>query len=141
MRRLMVTTALFAATLAGLANACAADKDDESPKVAATRKLLKTKISVDFKDALLRDVVTDIQDQIKEQANKKLSVLIDTKGGVSLNTKFTYKADKKPLEEVLDELLKKNDLGYIIVTKGAYPGALQIVKGKARGYPEKKEDK
>jgi hypothetical protein len=89
----------------------------------------------------LRDVVADIKDQIKDQTKKNLAVLIDTKGGVSLNTKFTYKADDKPLDEVLDELFKKNDLGYIIITRGTYEGALQIVKGNARGSPAGKEDK
>jgi hypothetical protein len=141
-RRLLVTTALFAATLAGLANACAANKDD-TPKAAATRKVLKTKVSVNFKDTPLRDIIEEIKDQVQDKAKKKLGVLVDTKNGVSQNTKFTYKADNKPLEEVLDEMLKKNDLGYIVISQknNAYDGNLRIVKGKARGYPEKKEDK
>ncbi|HTU89047.1 MAG TPA: hypothetical protein VMF69_03020, partial [Gemmataceae bacterium] len=58
------------------------------------------------------------------------------KGGVSNNTKFTYKAEDKPLEEVLDEMFKKNDLGYIVISQqgNAYDGTILIVKGKARGY-------
>src|SRR5262249_59237232 len=114
-------------------------QEKDTPKAANTRKLLKTKVSVDFKDTILKDVVDDIKDQVKDKTKKNLFVLTDTKGGVSLNTKFTYKADEKPLDEVLDEMFKKNDMGYIVVTKGTYDGALQIVKGKARGYPEKKD--
>ena len=110
----------------------AADEEKDSPKAAATRKLLKTKVSVDYKDTTLTDVIDDIKEQIKDKTKKTLSVLKDNKGGVSNNTKFTYKADDKPLEEVLDEMFKKNDMGYIVVTKGAYDGALMIVKGKAR---------
>jgi hypothetical protein len=137
-RRLMLTTSLFAACLMGFVNVCAADKDDDTPKAAATRKLLKTKVTVTFKDTPLSDVIDEIKDQIKEKTKKTLAVLKDNKGGVSNNTKFTYKADDKPLEELLDEMFKKNDLGYIVITKGTYDGALMIVKGKARGYPLKK---
>ena len=138
MRRLVLAAGLFAVCLAGFAPLSAAEEKD-TPRAAATRKLLKTKISVEYKDTILKDVVDDIKDQIQEKTKKKLFVVYDTKGGVSLNTKFTYKADDKPLEAVLDEMFKKNDMGYIIVQKGAYPGALEIVKGKARGNPEKKD--
>jgi hypothetical protein len=123
-----------------LANCGLAAEEKDSTKAAATRKLLKTKVSVDYKDTPLSDVIDDIKDQIKEKTKKTLAVLKDNKGGVSNNTKFTYKAEDKPLEEVLDEMFKKNDLGYIVITKGAYDGALMIVKGKARGYPVKKNE-
>jgi hypothetical protein len=137
MRRLVITAGLLAACLMCSFKLSAADEKD-SPKAAATRKLLKTKVSVDYKDTTLSDVIDDIKDQIKEKSKKNLFVLKDNKGGVSNNTKFTYKADNKPLDEVLDEMFKKNDLGYVVLTQGTYDGALMIVKGKARGYPEKK---
>jgi type II secretory pathway component GspD/PulD (secretin) len=141
MRRLVIAASLFAACLAGFASLYAADKDADSPKAAATRKLLKTKITVSFSDTPLSDVVDEIKDQVKEKTKKTMSVLKDNKGGVSNNTKFTYKADDKPLEEILDEMFKKNDLGYIVVSQkgSAYDGALKIVKGKARGYEPKKD--
>jgi hypothetical protein len=140
-RRLMLTTSVFAACLIGFASLYAADKGDDTPKAAKTRQALKTKISVDYKETTLRDIVDDLKDQVQEKAKIKLSVLIDNKGGVSNNTKFTYKADDKALEEVLDEMFKKNDLGYIVISQkgNAYDGALRIVKGKERGYPLKKE--
>jgi hypothetical protein len=139
MRRLVIAASLFAACLAGFVNLYAADDEKDTPKAAATRKLLKTKISVSFNDTTLSDVIDEIKDQIKEKTKKSIFVLKDNKGGVSNNTKFTYKADNKPLDEVLDEMFKKNDLGYIVVVKGAYDGALKIVKGKARGYEPKKD--
>jgi hypothetical protein len=143
MRRLVVSAGLFAACLAGLVNLSAADeeKTKDTPKAAAARKLLKTKVTLDYKDTVLRDIMEDIQGQIQDATKKKLSVIYDTKGGVSLNTKFTYKADNKPLDQVLDEMFKKNDLGYVVVSgrRDAYDGALKIVKGKARGYPIKKD--
>jgi hypothetical protein len=140
LRRLMLTASLFAVCLVGFVNGYPADNDD-TPKAAATRKLLKTRVTVSFKDTPLTDVLDEIKDQIKDKTRKSLAVLKDNKGGVSNNTKFTYKADDKPLEQVLDEMFKQNDLGYIVVTKGTYDGALMIVKGGARGYPAKKEDK
>jgi hypothetical protein len=40
-------------------------------------------------------------------------------------------------------MFKKNDLGDIVVSQqgNAYDGTLLIVRGKARGYPAKKDDK
>ena len=138
MRRLVVIASLFAAFFAVAVHLSAAE-DNDTPKASATRKLLKTKVSVDYKDTTLTDVIDDIKEQIKDKTKKNLFVLKDSKGGVSNNTKFTYKADDKPLEEVLDQMFRKNDLGYVVLIKGTYDGAVMIVKGKARGYPEKKE--
>ena len=139
MRRVVITASLFAACLASFVDLSAADEEKDTPKAAATRKLLKTKVTVDYNDTILSDVIDDIKEQIKEKAKKTLFVLKDNKGGVSNNTKFTFKANNKPLEEVLDEMFKKNDMGYVVVTKGTYDGALMIVKGNARGYPLKKD--
>jgi hypothetical protein len=142
-RRLMLTASLFAACLMGLVNLYAADKDDDTPKAAATRKLLKTKVTVNFKDTPLKDIIEEIQDQVQDKTKKKLGVRVDNKGGVSNNTKFTYKADNQPLDEVLDKMFKKNDLGYLVISQrnNAYDGTLFIVKGGARGYPPKKDEK
>jgi hypothetical protein len=143
MRRVVTTASVFAALLAGVVDLSVADEAKDTPKAASTRKLLKTRVSVDFKDTPLSDVIDDIKDQVKEKSKKALGVRLDNKGGVSNNTKFTYKADDKSLDLVLDEMFKKNDLGYIVVSQrgNAYDGTILIVKGKARGYPAKKEDK
>lgn len=143
MHRLIAAAGLFAVCLLGVVDLSAADDAKDTPKAAATRKLLKTKVSVEYKDTPLSEVIDDIKDQVKEKAKKPLGVRLDNKGGVSNNTKFTYKADEKPLDEVLDEMFKKNDLGYIVVSQrgNAYDGTLLIVKGSARGYPLKKDDK
>lgn len=140
-RRLMLTASAFAALLFTMLHVGAAAGADDTPKAAKTRQALKTKVSVNFKDTPLRDIIDEIKDQVQDKAKVKLSVLVDNKGGVSNNTKFTYKADDKPLEEVFDEMFKKNDLGYIVISQkgNAYDGALRIVKGGARGYPEKKD--
>lgn len=142
MRLPILIAGLSAVFLASVVSLSAADEND-TPKAAVARMLLKTKVSADYNDTPLKDIVEDLQEQIKDKAKKNLGVRIDTKNGVSQNIKFTYKADNKPLEEVLDVMFKKNDLGYIVISQrgNAYDGTLLIVKGGARGYPARKDDK
>jgi hypothetical protein len=120
----------------GLANTPAADKDDDTPAAAKTRKLLKEKVTVEFKDTRLEDVLDELKDQVKG-----LKMQLDTKGGVSRNMTVTYTGEKVTLEEALDQMFKKNDLGYIVISKknNAYDGSIQIRKGKERGYPLTKD--
>jgi hypothetical protein len=141
MRRFVVAAGLFVAFLAASVSLSAADQAEDTPKAAAARKLLKTKISVEYKDTILREIIDDIKEQVKDKTKKSLGIRLDNKGGVSNNTKFTYKADDKTVEEILDEMFKKNDMGYVIISQkgNAYDGTLLIVKGNARGYPPKKE--
>jgi type II secretory pathway component GspD/PulD (secretin) len=132
-RRLLIIAVALAVCVAGLQ---AADKSDDTPKAAKTRMLLKKKVSVEYKDTRLNDIVDDLKDQVKG-----LHVRLDNKGGVSNNMTLTYKADDKPLDEVLDQMFKKYDLGYYVISQknNAYDGTVLIVKGKARGYPEEKK--
>src|SRR4051812_34134520 len=80
---------VFAVCVTGLGAA-------DTPKAVATREKLKQKISVDYKEDLFKNVLEDLQDQVKG-----LRIKADLKGGVSQNRKITYKAKDKPLEEVL----------------------------------------
>ncbi len=128
-------TAAFLLTVSMASILNAADGDD-TPKAAATRKALKTKITVDFADTKLADAL----EELKEQA-KGLSFLIDTKGGVSRNQTLTYKGKDVTVEEALDGMLKKNGLGYVVMKSKAYDGSIQIKQGKERGYEAGKEPK
>ena len=132
MRHLLTLAALFALCLTG---AYAADKDsDDTPAAAKTRKLLKQKVDCDYKDTRLQDAVDDLKEQVKG-----LRMQLDTKGGVSRNQKVTYQAKGVTLEEALDQMFKKNGLGYIVISKknNAYDGSIQIKQGKERGSPLK----
>jgi hypothetical protein len=122
-----VALALLAAPLG------AADTTD-TPKAAATRMKLKQKVTVDYKDTMLKDVVDDIKSQVD-------GLLIKLDAGVSMNRKISYKAKDKPLEEVFDEILGKEGLGYVVTSKDkdAYDGRVLIKTGKERGYPEGQE--
>jgi hypothetical protein len=129
---------LFALTvigLLGLTSVFADDKNkdsDDTPAAAKTRKLLQTKITVNFKDTRLDEV----KDEIMEEHVKGIRIIIDSKGGVSRNSTLTYSGKDVTLAEALDKMFIKNDLGYYVISKkgDAYDGAIKIKKGKDRGY-------
>jgi tRNA A37 threonylcarbamoyltransferase TsaD len=131
-RYLLSFTALLTFGLLVLA---ADEKPDDTPKAAKTRKLLKSKITVDFKEERLKDALDEIQDQVKQFRYR-----LDTKGGVSANQTLKYKGKGVTIEEALDGMFKKNGLGYIIISKkgDAYDGGIMIRQGTERGYPKKK---
>jgi hypothetical protein len=114
---------------------------DDTKKAADTRKLLKTKITVEIKDSRLSDAMDTIKDEVKEKTGKTLTVIFDTKGGVSLNQKVSYTAKDVTVEDALDNLFKAVELGYFVDQSKSYDGSLKVVKGKARGYEEGKEPK
>jgi hypothetical protein len=106
---------------------------EDTPKAAQTRKLLKQKVTVSYKDERLQDIVDDLEEKVKG-----LKIRLDAKGGVSKNRKLTYQAKDKPLEQVLDEMFKKEELGYVIISQAqnAYDGGMLIKVGKERGDTE-----
>ena len=134
MRRLFVFTAAALLALIGLSGALhAADKgDDDTPAAKKTRELLAQKVTCDYKDTPLREVVDDLKDQVKG-----LHIQIDSKGGVSANQTITYTGKDVPLSDALDAMFKKNGLGFLVISKkgNAYDGILQIKQGKERGRP------
>ena len=130
MYRFLTSVALFALAVPA---APADDKrPDDTPAAAATRKLLKQKVSLNFKDARLADVVDELKEEVKG-----LRVRLDTRGGVSQNQTITYAGKDVPLEEALDKMFAKNGLGYVVISgkNNAYDGSILIKQGKERGYP------
>jgi hypothetical protein len=129
-RRLLGTVALLAVCATSF---WAADKPKkDSPAAASTRKKLKKKVTVEYKDTRLREVAADLQ----RQFDNKLSIKLDNEGGVSNNLTITYSAKDKALEVILDEMFAKNQLGYVVVSdpKDRRDGFIIIKKGKQRGY-------
>jgi type II secretory pathway component GspD/PulD (secretin) len=135
-RHLLCCVALVAlATVAG-AEDKKEEKSDDTPAAAKTRKLLKKKISVEFKNTAFRDVIKEIKDEVEG-----LSILIDSKGGVSGNKTFTYAAKDKAVEEILSDICKNaGDLGFYVISKkgNAYDGSVMVRKSDERGYEKKK---
>jgi hypothetical protein len=79
-------------------------------------KALKAKMSVDFKDARLGDVLKEFAAQVDMRAD--LQLLWTYSKDFPFAQKVTYTCKDKPLEVALDELFKKNGgLGYIVVSK------------------------
>lgn len=109
----------------------AQDKKNDSPIVAKTRKKLDTKVSVNFNDEKLKDVISELE----KEAEVKFR--LDSKGGVSGNMSFTYKAEEKPLKDVLSDMFKGKGLGFVVHRKqnnnDRYEGYIDIVQGDQRG--------
>src|SRR5438552_1188015 len=91
-----------------LSSAWAAEKD--TPAAAATRKKLQAKISVDYKDVPLKEIMDDIKQKVNDATATDLSVYMDNPGGVSNNSTFSYSAKDKTVAEILDGMFKNNDL-------------------------------
>jgi hypothetical protein len=116
----------------------AAEKDTPAAKNTREKKLT-AKISVDWKETPLQDIVKEIKDQIKEATDQELSIKFDT--GVSGNKKLTFSGKEMPLADVLDGAFKKANLGYIVVSKekDRMDGWILITQGEERGYPKGEE--
>jgi len=123
--------------VAGLVMLCmmigltAQEKKTEPPIIAKTKKKLETKITVNFNDEKLKDVIKELEE------GAEVKFRLDTKGGVSGNMSFTYKAEEKPLKDILNEMFKGKGLGYVIHRKtnnnDRYEGYIDIVQGDQRG--------
>jgi hypothetical protein len=127
-RRLLPAAALLVLVL--LTSAQAAPGDEDTPKAAKTRQVLKTKVTFDWKDTSFGDVIQDIKDQVK------IGIIADTKAGVNLNKQMTYSCKDIPFEDALEQLIAKNGWGYYVKSqKGdGYDGVVIIRPGKERGY-------
>jgi hypothetical protein len=120
----------------------------DSPAAANTRtKLLKAKVSADFKGQTLRDALKEIAGQVEMQAEK---IILWTYGpGFPANEKVTYACNQKPVDEVLDELLKgvKPGLGYYVISDddGPRDGWIRLTttgeRGVAKAETKKPEPK
>lgn len=125
-----------------IANASIASAQ-ESQAAKTTRAKLKQKISVEFKETRTQDIFAEIKGEMEKSCNFK----IDNASGVSNNTKLTYSAKNKTVEEVLNEMSDRFDFGWIVESNAAnnkVDGWVIIrksSKGKERGYPAGKDPK
>lgn len=119
----------------------AAEKDTHL--AANTRaKKLTAKVTVDFKDEMLDECVKELSRQLDDAGLGSLSATYDT--GVSRNQRVTFAAKDMAIADVLDAMLKSNNLGYYVVSKDKdrYDGWIKITKNdKERGWPAGQEPK
>jgi hypothetical protein len=122
---------------------CQAAAAQESKAAQATRMKLKQKISVNFKEIRTADIFAEIKGEMEKPVNFK----IDNGSGVSNNTKISYSAKDKTVEQILNELSDKGDFGWVVISNVAnnkIDGWVTIrksSKGKERGYEAGKEPK
>lgn len=91
----------------------AAAKD--SPAAEHTRmKLLKTKVTVDFKNYPLREALKEFAAQVEMQAERP--VMWTYPEDIQPGQKVTYSCNNKPLDAALGELCTKLKLGYVVVS-------------------------
>lgn len=107
-------TLLSVVLLLGLTGFVVADeKADDTPAATKARKLLKQKLSVDFKDTRLEDVKNELMEEVKG-----LKIMLDAKGGVSRNRTVTFQAKDAPIEAIIEGVCKKlGGLGYVVISK------------------------
>jgi hypothetical protein len=132
---------LSLALAAGLAGPVPPAGAQDTPSAKAARKRLQEKVSVDFADVRLKDALDDL----KREMSKAVSFKIDNVSGISNNMKVTYAGKNKTVEQVLNDLCDKYDMGYVVQSKtnDRYDGwvILRKGKGKERGYEAGKEPK
>jgi hypothetical protein len=130
----------FGALLFAAVALFAVEKDTQL--AANTRaKKLTVKVTVDFKDEMLDECIKEFSRQIEEAGGGNLSATYDT--GVSRNQRVTFAGKDQTVAEALDGMLKKNSLGYYVVSKAndRYDGWIKITQGNERGWPKGQEPK
>jgi hypothetical protein len=115
-------------------SAFAVDPPKDTPSAAQSRKKLKGKVTVEFKNTMLDEALTEISGQIEDQKLGPISKIYGV--GVSKNTRVNYAGKDVTVEEALDGILKQLDLGYTILSKPGdrQDGFFEISKGNHRGY-------
>jgi hypothetical protein len=101
-------------------------------------KALKAKVSGEFTDVRLGDVLKLWADQVDMTAD--LTVLWAYGEGFPYSQKVTYRCKEKSLEAALDELFKKaGGLGYVVVSKGGdrRDGWVMLTTAGERGVAKK----
>jgi hypothetical protein len=125
----------------------AADKDvKDTTEAAETRaKKLTVKLKeVDYKEETLFNALEDLSNQVNDAGGGSLKFVCAT--GVSRNQKISYSAKNQTVAEILDGLLKKNGLGYIVLSirdgkEKNLNGWVRITMGNERGWPAGQEPK
>jgi hypothetical protein len=108
----------------------------DTPAADRTRtQLLKVKVSGEFKNAPLREVLKEFAAQVDMQAERP--VLWTYAEGVAAGQPVTFTCSNKPLDQVLGDLFTKLKLGYVVVSEDDHPrdGWVRVTSGTERGYP------
>jgi hypothetical protein len=139
MRVAIAAGVLFELVCAGFCTAQPAEKPaapaKDSPAAERTRtRLLKVKVTVDFKKGTVRDLLKEFAAQVEMQAERP--VMWTYAEGVAAGTPVAFACKDKPLEEALDELFAAQKLGYVVISEDDAPrdGWVRITRGNERGF-------
>jgi hypothetical protein len=142
----VLLSGLVAGLIAGVGEARQAPKDapkleakatgKDTPAADFTRtKLLKTKVTGEFADVPLGEVLKEFAHQVEEQTDRP--VMWSYGPGFPFAQKVTFGTKGQPLEAVLDQLLTKagGSLGYLVVSKDGdkYDGWVRLTTTGERG--------
>ena len=109
-----------------------AKKTEDSPLVKRTKQRLERKISVNFKDDMLKDVL--------EELGELAGVKFRRDPTIPGHKRMNYTAENQTVREILDKMFKPDGLGYIIhraeKPNDRYEGWIFVVMGDQRGDPE-----
>lgn len=132
--------AVLTVALVGAAVAAEPAKDTTAAAFTRTKKL-KGKVTVEAKNAPLKEILEDLSNQLQDLKLGPISAQYDV--GISGNTRTTLSVKDVSAEEALDKLFGSLELGYVVVSKDKdrYDGWIKIVKGNARGYEPGTEPK
>lgn len=112
-------------------------KDTEAANRTRT-KLLKARMTAEFKNVPLRDVLKELAAQTDMTADRPVMWTYGT--DIPAAKPVTYTCKDKPLDAVLDELLRGPGLGYVVVSdaEDRRDGWVRITTGGERGYAKAK---
>jgi putative peptide zinc metalloprotease protein len=109
------------------------DLEQLSPAAERARRLMKRYVTVSYENTKLTDVLADLKKQVKG-----LEWTLEKDVGAENLTVTYHPPDEHRLGMVLDALLGRMDLGFVIVSEPGSPqdGHLLIRPGSERGEPE-----
>jgi hypothetical protein len=99
-------------------------------------RYLKVKVSVDVKDATLRDVLKEFAAQVVMDAEFDRPVMWTYADAAVGDKTVTYTCTDKPIEDALKELAEKLKFGYFVISKEDHvrDGWVRITAGEERGF-------
>jgi hypothetical protein len=131
----VATLAALAVLLAGTPSPAQEAKPKDTEAADRTRaKLLKAKVTVEFKGVSLRDALKELAAQADMAAGRP--VMWTYTADIPAAKPVSYSCKDKPLDVVLNELLKGPGLGYVVISdaEDRRDGWVRITAGDERGY-------
>jgi hypothetical protein len=141
MTRQRWAVAVLTVALVGASVQSAEPAKDTTAAAFTRTKKLKGKVTVEAKNAPLKEILEDLSNQLQDLKRGPISAQYDV--GISGNTRTTLSVKDVSAEEALDKLFGSLELGYVVVSKDKdrYDGWIKVVKGNARGYEPGTEPK